>query len=49
MTPLNGALAFAKADHAPVLVRQYLKLYVAGPLNELLHVEVAVAEGGCGF
>ena len=41
---LNGAFALAERHHIAVLVSQYLKLNVARPLNEFLHVHVAVAE-----
>ena len=44
MPPLNTALALAQADHVAMLVRQYLELDVARALDELLHVEIAVAE-----
>ena len=47
---LDGALAFAEAHDIAVLVSEHLELNVAGALDELLHVEVAVAEsvGGLG-
>ena len=46
MAALDGALAFAQADHVAVLVGEHLEFDVPRPLDELLHVEVAVAEGG---
>src|SRR5437016_9046232 len=49
MAALNAALALSEADNAAVRVSEYLELNVAGPLDILLHVEVAVAEGGSGF
>ena len=45
MTALDGALALAQADHIAVLVGQHLELDVPRTLDELLHVEIAVAEG----
>src|SRR5579862_53179 len=42
---LDAALAFAQANDVAMLVGQHLKLDVARPLDELFHVEVAVAEG----
>ena len=42
--PLDAALALAQAHDVAVLVGQYLELDVPRPLDELLHVEVAVAE-----
>ena len=41
---LDGALALAEADHVAVLVGQHLELDVARLLDELFHVEIAVAE-----
>ena len=51
MAALDGAFALAQADHVAVLVGQYLKFDVAGMVDVLLHVEVAVAEccGGLGL
>ena len=49
MTPLDGALALAQADHVPVLVGQDLELDVARPLDIFFHVEIAVAERPRGF
>ncbi len=46
---LDGALAFKERGHVAVLVGQHLKFDVAGILNELFHVELAVAEGVGGF
>ncbi len=45
MAALDAALALAQADHVAVLVGQHLELDVARALDELLHVEIAVAEG----
>ena len=45
MTALDRALALAQADHVAMLVGQNLKLDVPRLLDELLHVEIAVAEG----
>ena len=49
MAPLDGALALAQAHHIAVLVSQHLELDVARALDELLHVEIAVAERGRRF
>ncbi len=49
MAALDAALALAQAHHVAVLVGQYLELDVARALDELLHVEIAVAEGRRGF
>src|SRR5580765_2999521 len=46
---LDAAFALAQADDAPVRVAQHLELNVARPLNELFHVEIAIAEGRRGF
>ncbi len=46
---LDGALALAEGHDVAVLVGQDLELDVAGALDELLHVEVAVGEGVEGF
>ena len=46
MAALDAAFALAQADHVAVLVGQHLELDVARALDELLHVEIAVAEGG---
>ncbi len=45
MTALDGALALSQGDDVAVLVGQDLELDVPGPLNEFLHVQVAIAEG----
>ena len=45
MAALDAALALAQAHHVAVLVGQYLELDVARALDELLHVEIAVAKG----
>ena len=44
MTALNAALALAQTHHVAVLVGQHLELDVARPLDEPLHVEIAIAE-----
>src|SRR5690349_14656283 len=49
MPALDGTLAFAEADDVAVLVGKHLELDMAGALDELLHVEIAVAEGGGRF
>ena len=49
MAALDGAFALAEGHDVAVFVSQYLELDVARLLNELLHVEVAVAEGVGGF
>ena len=49
MSALDGALALAEAEDVAVLIGEDLELDVAGTLDELLHVEVAVAEGAGGF
>src|SRR5437868_73986 len=49
MAPLNAALALTQADYVSKSVGQNLELDVAGPLDELFHVKVAVAESGCGL
>jgi hypothetical protein len=46
---LDGALAFEQGDNVAVLVGENLELDVAGLLDELLHVELAVAEGVGGL
>ena len=45
MAALDGALALKERDHIAVLVGKHLELDVARLLDELLHVELAVAEG----
>jgi len=49
MAALNGALALEEGTDAAVLVGQHLKLDVAGVLDELFHVEFAVAKGVGGL
>ncbi len=49
MAALDGALALEEVDDVPVLVAEDLHLDVAGLLEVLLHVEVAVAEGRVGL
>ena len=44
MAALDAAFALAQAHHVAVLVGQHLELDVARALDELLHVEIAVAE-----
>ena len=46
---LDGALALAEGDDVAVLIGQHLELDVPRALDELLHVEVAVAEGVRGL
>ena len=43
--PLDRTLALAQRLRRPVLIGQHLKLNVPRPLDEFLHVQVAVAEG----
>ena len=45
MAALDGALALKERDHVAVFVGENLELDVARLLDELLHVELAVAEG----
>ena len=45
MPALDGAFALAERDDVAVLVGQHLELDVPRPLDELLHIEIAVAEG----
>src|SRR5437868_15057925 len=47
MTALNAAFALAQTGNIAVLVSQHLELNVPGALNELFHVEVAVAKRSC--
>ena len=49
MAALDGALALKERGHVAVLVGQHLELDVARVLDELLHVELAVAEGVGGL
>ena len=44
MAALDGALALKERSHVAVFVGQHLELDVARLLDELLHVELAVAE-----
>src|SRR6266702_1836746 len=44
MAPLDRALALKQRSHSSVLISQNLELYVARALDELLHVEIAVAK-----
>src|SRR6185312_13257238 len=46
---LNAAFALAQTHDISVLVGKNLELNVARVLDILLHVEIAVAEGRCGF
>ena len=45
MAALNGALALKERGHVAMLVGQHLELDVPRLLNELLHVQFAVAKG----
>jgi hypothetical protein len=47
--PLNRALALAEVHHVAVVVADDLELDVAGVVEVLLDVDVAVAEGGLGL
>ena len=49
MAALDGALALKERGDVAVLVGEHLELDVARLLDELLHVELAVAEGVGGF
>src|SRR5215469_4793327 len=49
MPALNAAFALTQADHPSIFIGQHLELDMPGPLDELLHIQVAVAERGCGF
>src|SRR5262249_35024234 len=40
----DAALPFTNADHFAITVAEYLKLNVAWALDELLHVEIAIAK-----
>src|SRR5438309_8955459 len=44
MAPLDRALALTQADDAAVLVRQDLELNMAGMLDILFHIQIAIAE-----
>src|ERR1700733_438817 len=43
---LHGTVALAQVHHIAVVVGEHLELDVPGPLQELLHVHLGVAEGG---
>ena len=43
---LHGAIALAQVHDVAVVVGEHLELDVPRPLEELLHVDVRVAEGG---
>ena len=43
---LHRAVALAQADHVAVVIAQHLELDVARALEEFLHVDRVVAEGG---
>jgi hypothetical protein len=43
---LHGAVALAQVDGVALAVGQHLDLHVARVLQELLHVDHVVAEGG---
>ena len=47
--PLHGAVAFPEVDDVAVLVGEDLHFDVPRVLDVLLHVDVAVAEGGLGL
>src|SRR5215475_4005616 len=49
MAALDGAFALTQTHNVAMLVSEDLKLDVAGVLDILLHVEVAIAEGSGGF
>src|SRR5262249_8440753 len=54
MTPLDGALAFAKVDHVSVLVRHDLEFDVTGFLDEFFDIAMRYAKsisrfGLCGL
>src|SRR4029077_15134801 len=49
MTPLDGTFALAQAHHVAILVGEDLKLDMPWTLDELLHVEIAIAEGSSGL
>src|SRR5689334_19805573 len=44
MTTLNTALALPECHHVAMLIRQDLELNMARALDELFHVEVAIAK-----
>ena len=45
MAALDGAFPLAKAHDIAVLVGEHLELDVPWPLDELFHVQVAIAKG----
>ena len=49
MAALQRAVALAQMDDVPEIVREHLKLDVARPLQEFLHVHLIVAEGRARF
>src|SRR5262249_60345677 len=49
MAPLHRAIALAEMDDITVCVRQHLELDVPRPFQELLHVDLVVAERGARF
>ena len=49
MTALKRTFALAEVNHAPLLVAKYLKLDVAGMLDQFFDVDAGAAEGLLGF
>ena len=49
VTPLNGAFALVEVHDVAVHIAEELHLDVAGTLQEPLHVDAAVSEGGFGL
>src|SRR3954471_8026981 len=49
MATLDGALALPERDDVTMFVGQNLELDMPGPLDELLHIHIAVPESGRGF
>ena len=49
VAPLDRAVALSEVDDIAVAVGQHLHLNVTGPVDELLHVETGIAEGGLRF
>ena len=49
VTALNRAVPLAKVHHVAVAVGQHLHFHVARPIDEFLHVQAGVAEGGFRF
>jgi hypothetical protein len=49
MAALHRAVALAQTDHVAVMVAEHLKLDVPRILEELLHIDRVVAEGGQRF